>query len=140
MLVKITQAGGKFTADQVYANKVMVNHHGGVLKLGDYVYGYSDSKGWTCQDFKTGQAKWQDKEKLGKGSLTYADGRLYLRQEDSPGTVAIIEATSAGYQEHGRFNPPSRSDKQSWSHPVVAQGKLFLRDQDVLLAYGLKPK
>jgi outer membrane protein assembly factor BamB len=140
MLVKITEAGGKFKADQVYANKVMVNHHGGVLKVGDYVYGYSDSKGWTCQDFKTGAARWQDKDKLGKGSLTYADGRLYLRQEDKPGTVAIIEAAPSGYKEHGRFEPPARSDKQSWPHPVVAQSKLFLRDQDVLLCYDVKAR
>jgi len=140
MLVKITENGGKFKADQVYANKVMVNHHGGVLKVGDYLYGFSDSKGWTCQDFKTGQAKWQDKEKLGKGSLTYADGRLYLRQEEKPGTVAIIEASAAGYKEHGRFNPPAASDKQSWAHPVIAHGKLFLRDQDALLCYDIKAK
>lgn len=140
MLLKITESGGKFKADQIYANKVMVNHHGGVLKVGDYVYGYSDSKGWTCQDFKTGQAKWQEKEKLGKGSLTYADGRLYLRQEDKPGTVALIEATPSGYKEHGRLNPPDRTDKQSWPHPVVAAGRLFLRDQDVLLCYDVKAK
>jgi hypothetical protein len=140
VLVKISEAGGKFEAAQVYANKVMVNHHGGVVKVGDYTYGFSDSKGWTCQDFKTGEAKWQDKEKLGKGSLTYADGRLYLRHEDKPGTVALIEASPAGYKEHGRFNPPEPSDKNSWSHPVVAGGKLYLRDQDVLLCYDIKAR
>jgi len=140
MLVKISEAGGNFKAEQVYANKVMVNHHGGVVKVGDCVYGFSDGKGWTCQDFKTGQARWQDKDKLGKGSLTYADDRLYLRQENAPGTVALIEASPAGYKEHGRFNPPDRSDKQSWSHPVIANGKLYLRDQGVLLCYDVKPK
>ena len=138
MLVKITESGGKFKAEQVYANKVMVNHHGGVVKVGEYLYGYSDSKGWTCQDFKSGEAKWQDKDKLGKGTLTYADGRLYLRQEDKPGAVVLIEANSAGYKEHGRFNPPDVSAKSSWSHPVVAGGKLYLRDQDVLLCYDVK--
>ncbi len=140
-LFKIAGSGSTFNATPVYtANKVMVNHHGGVVKVGDFVYGHSDSKGWTCQDFKTGQAKWQDKEKLGKGSLAYADGRLYLRQEDKAGTVVLIEASPAGYKEHGRFDQPSRSPQNSWSHPVIANGKLYLRDQDLLLCYDIKSK
>jgi outer membrane protein assembly factor BamB len=136
-LFKVSSSGGTFSVNQVYANKVMGNHHGGVVRLGDYLYGYSDSKGWTCQDFKTGEAKWQQKDKLGKGSLTFADGRLYLRQEDKKGTVALIEASPDGYKEHGRFDPPDRSDKNSWPHPVVAGRKLYLRDQDVLLCYDI---
>ncbi len=124
-------------AKQLYANKVMVNHHGGVVKVGDYLYGYSDGKGWTCQDFKTGASKWEEKEKLGKGSLVYADGRLYLRQEDK-GTVALIEASPTGYREHGRFDPPDRSKMKAWAHPVVAGGKLYLRDQDLLLCYEVR--
>jgi hypothetical protein len=118
----------------------MVNHHGGAILVGDYVYGYSDGKGWTCQEFKPGQAKWQDKEKLGKGCLTYADGHLYLRQEDGPGTVALIEASPEGFKEHGRFNPPYRTDKNSWTHPVISGGKLYIRDQDVLLCYDVIAK
>jgi len=137
---QITSEGGKFTAKETYANKVMVNHHGGVVLVGDHLYGYSDSKGWTCQDFKTGQALWQDKEKLGKGSVTSADKRLYLRQEDKTGTVALIEASPSGYKEHGRFNPANRSEKQSWPHPVVANGKLYLRDQNVLSCYDVKAR
>jgi outer membrane protein assembly factor BamB len=139
-LFKLTSDSGKFSVEQVYANKVMVNHHGGVIKIGDFVYGYSDSKGWNCQDFMTGKAKWQDKEKLGKGSLVFADGRFYLRQEDKKGTVALIEASPDGYREHGRFDQPDRSDQNSWPHPVVAGGKLYLRDQDVLLCYDVKAK
>jgi outer membrane protein assembly factor BamB len=136
-LFKINSRDGKFSVDQVYANKVMVNHHGGVIKVGDYVYGFSDSKGWTCQDFKTGDAKWQQRDKLGKGSLVYADGRFYLRSESGRGTVALIEASPQGYREHGRFDQPDRSSENSWPHPVVAGGKLYLRDQDVLLCYNV---
>ena len=139
-LFKITAAQGKFSAEQVYANKVMANHHGGVIKYGDHVYGYSAGKGWVCQDFKTGKAVWEDKEKLGKGSIAYADGRFYLRWEDGKGTVALIEATSDGYKETGRFDPPDRSDKNSWPHPIIAGGELYLRDQDVLLCYDVKAK
>jgi len=139
-LFKVDASHGNFSASQVYANKVMVNHHGGVVKIGEYVYGYSDGKGWTCQNFKTGQAVWQDKEHLDKGSLTCADGRLYLRQENGPGTVALIEPTPTGYKEHGRFNQPDRTDKNSWTHPVIANGKLYIRDQDLLLCYDIKAK
>src|SRR5207245_7424654 len=106
-LLHLVLTGAKDTkAEKVYANKNIVNHHGGVVLVGEYLYGYSDGKGWVCQEFKTGAAKWQDKEKLGKGSLVCADGHLYLRQEDKPGTVALIEVSPAGYKEHGRFNPP----------------------------------
>ena len=139
-LFKISKDGDTFKAEQVYANKVMVNHHGGVLKLGEQLYGYSDGKGWTCQNFKSGEAQWQEKEKLGKGSLLYADGRLYCREEAEKGVVALIEATTSGYVEKGRFTPPDRSGKKSWPHPVIVGGKLYLRDQDVLLCYDVKAK
>ncbi len=139
-LFKVTAAGGKFSSEQVYANKIMSNHHGGVLRVGGYVYGYSEGKGWTCQDLKTGEAKWEERDKLGKGSLVCADGRLYLRQEDRKGTVALIEPSPDGYKEHGRFDQPDRSSKNSWPHPVVIGGRLYLRDQDVLLCYNVKAK
>ncbi|MBN2506550.1 MAG: PQQ-like beta-propeller repeat protein [Verrucomicrobia bacterium] len=139
-LFQVTAAGGQFAVTEVYKNKVMVNHHGGVIKVGAHVYGFSDGKGWTCQDFKTGEAVWQEKSKLGKGSLVYADGRFYLRQEDRQGTVVLLEATPKAYREHGRFDPPDRSKKHSWPHPVVVGGKLYLRDQDVLLCYDVKAK
>lgn len=132
--------GSDFTAAQVYANKVMVNHHGGVVKLGDYLYGHSEGKGWTCQDFKSGQAQWQEKDKLGKGSVLYADGHLYCREEAEQGVVALVEATPSGYVEKGRFAPPNRSGKKSWPHPVIAGGQLYLRDQDVLLCYDVQAK
>jgi outer membrane protein assembly factor BamB len=139
-LFHVTESGGKFQADQVYANRVMVNHHGGVVRRGDYIYGYSDGKGWTCQEWKTGKAVWQEKGKLDKGSIVYADERLYLRAEEGKGTVALIAASPAGYKEHGHFDPPQRSDKNSWPHPVIAGGKLYLRDQDVLLCYDVRAK
>jgi outer membrane protein assembly factor BamB len=139
-LFRIAANGGQFSATQVYANRTMVNHHGGVLKYGDCLFGYAEAKGWTCQDFKTGEAKWQEREKLGKGSLICAEGLLYLRQENGKGTVALIEASPDGYKEHGRFDQPDRTDKNSWTHPVIAGGKLYLRDQDVLLCYDIKQK
>ena len=137
-LFKITAAGGKFTAEEVYANKVFGNKHGGVIKVGDFVYGHADDKGWTCQDFKTGAAKWQE-SKLGKGALIYADGHFYLRAEDK-GTVVLIDASPSGFTECGRFEQPGRSDKKAWPYPVIAAGRLYLRDMDALFCYDLKAR
>ena len=137
-LFKLTASGGNFTAEQVYANKIMSNKHGGVIKLGDYLYGHTEGKGWTCQDFKTGEAKWVEREKLGMGSIAYADGRLYLREEGGKGAVVLLEPSPEGYKERGRFDQPGRSSKNSWPHPVIANGRLYLRDQGLLLCYDVK--
>jgi outer membrane protein assembly factor BamB len=142
-LYKVTADGGKFSAEQVYQNKDMTTHHGGVVLLDGMIYGYSDGKGWTCQDFKTGKVEWKEKEKLGKGAIAYADGMFYLREEGqrgAPSVVALIEASPQGYKEKGRFTQPDRSTAAAWAHPVIAGGKLYLRDQDVLLCYDVKAK
>jgi outer membrane protein assembly factor BamB len=136
-LFKVTANGGEFSAAQVYANHVMVNHHGGTVRVGDYIFGYSDSKGLTCQNARTGDAVWAEKGAIRKGSVTYADGKLYCRQEDD-GTMVLVDAAPAGYSEKGRFNQPDRTDQKAWSHPVIANGKLYVRDQDLLLCYDIK--
>ena len=137
-LFKITAAGGKFTAEEVYANKEMANKHGGVIKIGDCIYGHSDDTGWTCQDLKTGTAKWKNNQ-LRKGSITYADGRFWIRAEDK-GTLVLIEASPAAWKEHGRFEQPERSAKKAWPYPVIAQGRLYLRDMGTLLCYNIKAR
>lgn len=138
-LFKITRTGAGFQTEQVYANKEMANHHGGVIRVGDHIYGHSDSKGWICQKFLTGEVVWSS-NKIGKGSITCADGHFYLRSEGGKGTVALIEATPESYKETGRFEQPERSGQNSWAHPVIANGKLYLRDQDLLLCYDVKEK
>ena len=138
-LFKITSDSGSFKAEEVYANKDLQNHHGGVVLVGEHLYGHSDSKGWVCMEFKTGNVVWSQRG-VGKGAVSYADGMLYTRSEGAQGAVALVEATPAGYKEHGRFNQPDRSSKNSWPHPVIANGKLYLRDQDVLLCYDVKAR
>lgn len=139
-LFKISAAGGKLQAEQVYANKVMADQHGGVVKIGDYIYGHCDGQGWVCQDFKTGESKWVEKSKVGKGSILGIGNQLIVRQEDKGGTIALIDASPEGWREHGKFEQPDRSKKNSWPHPVVANGVLYIRDQGLLLAYDLKAK
>jgi len=90
-------------------------------------------------NLKTGAVKWKEKEAVGKGSIAYADGRFYLRDEKS-GAIALIEASPAGYKEVGRFTQPKKSGKPLWPHPVIANGKLYIRDMDNLFCYDVKAK
>lgn len=131
-------------AVDVYQNTNMKNHHGGVILVGDYIYGHSDNVGWVCQSFKTGELKWNEKNQLGKGCLTYADGMFYLLDE-SRGEVALLEASTEGYKEHGRFALDLQTTQRSpkgkiWTHPVVSNGKLFVRDQELLFCFDVKAK
>lgn len=124
--------GGK--ASLAYSNKGLDNHHGGMVLLDGHVYGFGE-QALKCIDLKSGNEKWKDRS-VGKGSVTYADGHLYLRGER--GSVALAVASPDGYDEKGKFEPPTPSGKPSWSHPVVCGGKLFLRDMDTLLVYDVK--
>jgi outer membrane protein assembly factor BamB len=137
-LVALTNQDGKFTADEVYFSKHMKNHHGGVILVDGYLYGSNDPGLLTCLDFKTGKLQWDDR-KPGKGSIAYADGRLYCRDENS-GDVFLVEAAPTKYSEHGRLKQPDRSGHNAWPHPVIANGRLYLRDQDVMFVYDIKEK
>jgi outer membrane protein assembly factor BamB len=137
---KISKDANAFNAEQIYENKNMVNHHGGVILLDGYVYGFSDSsKSWVCLDFKTGEIAWANPG-VGKGSIAYADGHFYIRSESGKGVIALIEANSKQYVEKARFDQAERSDKNSWPHPVIVNGKLYIRDQGILLCYDVKGK
>lgn len=136
-LFKVTANAGKFSAEQVYAQRAMGVHHGGVVKVGDCLYGYSDSKGLACQTFQTGEIVWSEKEKIKKCCVSYADGKLYCREEES-GTVVLVDAVPTGYKETGRFTQPDRAKQMAWPHPTIANGKLYLRDQDTLFCYEVK--
>ncbi|PYJ56374.1 MAG: polyvinylalcohol dehydrogenase [Verrucomicrobia bacterium] len=139
---KLVKLGADNQVSDVYENKEMKNHHGGVVLVGDDLYGYSDGVGWLCQDFKTGKEVWSEKKALGKGALGCADGMLYCLEEDS-GTVVLAEASPKGWKAHGRFklDPQSKiRDPQGriWTHPVISNGKLYLRDQDIIYCYDVK--
>jgi outer membrane protein assembly factor BamB len=128
--------------EDVWENKVMKNHHGGVIKVGDFLYGYSDGRGWTCQDFKSGEEIWSNNNDLKKGAIACADGMLYCLGEDD-GTLVLIDASDKGWREHGRFTLEPQTQQRSpqgrvWTHPVIANGKLYLRDQEIFCAYDVK--
>ena len=139
-LIKINPGN---TVTVVYEdNKVMKNHHGGVILVGDHLYGYSDGVGWTCQNFLTGEEVWAERSALGKGAIGYADGKFYCLDEEK-GTVVLIDASPTGWKESGRFtlDPQTKiraSRGKIWVHPVVSHGKLYLRDQDLIYCYDVK--
>jgi outer membrane protein assembly factor BamB len=133
-LFRVADVNGRLVPRQVYANKDLDNHHGGVVLVGDCVYGTTENQ-LVCMDLKSGKVKWKNRS-VGKGAVAYADGHLYVRGQGE-GTVALVEATPDEYREKGRLEQPDRSSEQAWAHPVVAGGKLYLRDQDVLLCYDV---
>jgi outer membrane protein assembly factor BamB len=122
------------SAEEAYFNKEMRNHHGGVVRIEGHLYGYSSSI-LTCMAFETGKVAWRDRA-VGKGSLCAADGHLYLLSED--GVMALAEATPAGYKEKSRFNLTDRSQEPTWTHPVIANGRLYVRDQGSIFCYDVK--
>jgi len=144
-LVKLSKgADGAVKAEEVYATTDMQNHHGGMILVDGCLYGASggnEGGALVCLDFATGKVLWDQRATVGrraKGSLALADGLLYYRMED--GAMLLIEPNPQQYVERGRFEQPDRTRLPAWSHPVVANGKLYLRDQDVLFCYDVKAK
>ena len=123
------------TAQEIYFTKEMRNHHSSSVLVGDYLYGFSSSI-LTAMKFDTGEIAWRNRS-VGKGSLVYADGNLYCYSEN--GVVGLVEATPTGYQEKGRFRI-QQGELPTWTHPVVAGGRLYLRDQDTIYAFDVKQK
>ena len=133
------EKGGKVEED--YSNDTIINHHGGVILIGDHLYGHSDRGGWKCQNFATGEELWRSKD-LGKGAIHFADGMLYCLGE-SDGTIALVKASPKGWLESSRFklSPQTQLRKPSgkiWTHPVVIGGQLYLRDQEIIYCYNVK--
>jgi len=127
----------------VWENKTMKNHHGGVVKVGDYLYGFSDGGGLICQDWKTGEMVWNEKGQFtSKGAVHVADGLIYALNE-SDGTLTLATATEKGFESKGSLKLDPQSSNRNpkgavWTHPLVLGGKLFLRDQEYIVCYDVK--
>jgi outer membrane protein assembly factor BamB len=134
-LVDLTAQNGEVKAKEVYFTRNMKNHHGGVVLVDGYLYGFNDSI-LTCLEFATGRMMWRDRS-VGKGSVTFADSRLYIQGENN--VFGLAEVTPAGYVEKGRFTIPDKG-LPSWAHPVISDGRLYVRNQDSMMAYDIKQK
>jgi outer membrane protein assembly factor BamB len=134
-LVEVRAAGNIASASEVYFTRDMRNHHATSVLVGETVFGFSGSI-LTALRFDTGEMAWRHRS-VGKGSLIYADERLYLYSED--GVVGLADASPAVYTERGRFQL-STGAAPTWSHPIITNGLLILRDQDRLYAYDVRQK
>ena len=138
-LLKISRTGDAFQAAEAYSlpPKQFENHHGGIIMVGDYIFGGSGlNKGDpTCINFFTGEIVWKAQPPVsGSAAVLYADGNLIFRYDR--GLVLLVEATSKGFNVKGRFTPVT-AEGPAWAHPVVFEKKLWLRHNDLLLCYDL---
>src|SRR5262249_51192112 len=138
-LIKLVPNGSEIGVEKVFSNKVIENRDGGVVLVDGHLYGHSENKGWFCQEFKTGKIMWEERNKLGRGSVTSAEGNLYCCSEKG-GIVVLLEATPKGWTEKGKLKLPRESNMRRpegrlWTHPVIANGRLYIRDQELLYCY-----
>ena len=134
-LLALTPQSGEVRAQEVYFTRDMQNHHGGVIVLGSTLYGFHNSI-MAALDLPTGKSLWRNRS-VGKGAISYADGRFYILSEDH--VMGLAEATPAGYREFGRFSIADLG-WPSWAHPVVSGGRLYIRNQGTLLAYDVRAR
>lgn len=137
-LVRLTSAPDAVAAEQVYLKRGLPNAIGGSVVVAGHLYG-TTYEGLVCADFVTGEPQWQDVS-IGVGSVCAADGLLFVHGEN--GEVALVEATPADYHEKGRFTLPNRPQRingmeRAWAYPVVAGGRLYIRDKKVLWCYDV---
>jgi len=140
VMLKLSVNGTKASVEKVWDSKDLDNQHGGVLLVGDCLYGAAHNANggrWICLDWKTGKRRYAEKG-VGKGSVAFADGMLYTLSEKRD--VGLAEATPSGHKLVGKFKMPSGGEGPSWAHPVVCGGRLYLRHDDVLFAYDVVAK
>lgn len=135
-LLEVSDGDGGLIAREVYFTNAIRNHHATFVLVNDHLFGFHGGPALTAMKFETGEIVWRDRS-VGKGSVIYADDRLYLFSED--GVVGLAEVTPTGYREHGRFRIDAGS-KKTWTHPAIANGALYLRDQDTIYAYDIRNK
>ena len=131
-LLGLRAEDGEVRAEEIYFTLDLQNHHGGVVLVDGYLYSFHNSI-LTCMEFATGEVMWRSRS-VGKGSLTYADGHLYILSQSY--VVGLVEASPAEYVEKGRFRITDQG-WPSWTHPVVSGGRLYIRNQQTLAAYDL---
>ncbi|MDB4676636.1 PQQ-like beta-propeller repeat protein [bacterium] len=138
-LVRQITDGDAVKIEEIYpSDPKLQNKHGGVILIGDHLYGDSGDSGTPfCADLVSGEVLWKSRG-AGKKSacVAAADGHLYFRYQD--GTMTLVKASPDELQEVGEFKIPGSGERPSWSHPVISQGKLYLREGDNLLCYSLK--
>ena len=144
-LLKLSPADGGVKMEEVYFidGRTFQNHHGCIVKAGDYIYGgHGQNRGEpTCIDMRTGNVMWQeDQPGDGSAGVLYADDHIYFRYENN--LLVLVEANPEKFVIKSTFTPPERpgATGQAWAHPVILDGKLYLRYADVLMVFDVKAK
>jgi len=136
-LLKLNVSGKDASITEVWRNRALDNHHGGVILLDGHLYGSAFKKNWICMDFMTGDVRYRDR-RVAKGSVVYADGMLYCLSERG-GRVSLVKVTPDSCDIVSRFSIPNAgSHKDVWAHPVVCGGRLYIRNKGSLYAYDVK--
>jgi len=141
-LIKLVTDGKKFDVEKVFSDRSVQNRDGGVILVGDHLYGHSENLGWFCREFITGKVAWSERNKLARGPVTCADGRLYCLAEKGE-VVMLVEPSPDGWREKGKMKLPRESQRRLpsggvWTHPVIANGRLYVRDQELLFCYEVR--
>jgi len=134
-LLTLRLDGGEVRSQEAYFTREMQNHHGGVVLVDGTLYGFNAAI-LAALDFASGKRLWQDRS-VGKGAITYADGRLYILSENN--VVGLAEVSRTGYREVGRFEIAD-SGLPSWAHPVVSGKRLYIRNQGALMSYDVQAR
>jgi len=129
---------GNMRAEHLWTSPLDTVTGGGVLVDGTlYAAGYRQSKWWFAVDWQTGRTKHELKD-LTTGAVIYADGRLYCL--DERGRVALLKPESNGLEIMGRFDLVSKNVRDAWAHPVLLDGRLYLRYHHILWCYDVKQR
>jgi outer membrane protein assembly factor BamB len=132
--------GNRVSVEQIWESKLLDSQHGGLLLLDGYLYGACRSAGngpWVCLDAGTGARMYAEKG-IGTGSLTYADGLLYALNHKR--TVALVRPNPRNFEIISQFNIPVGGSGPTWAHPVVCNGRLYIRHGDFLYCYNISSK
>jgi outer membrane protein assembly factor BamB len=138
LLQQIPGSDGTVTIKEVYGlNPKLSNRHGGLILIGDHLYGDSDDNGTPfCANLMTGEIKWKGRGP-GKGSIAIIGNRDLLFMQFQSGQLALAKANPSEYKVISQFTIPETGQLPSWAHPVIADGKLYIRSQDVLYCYDI---
>jgi outer membrane protein assembly factor BamB len=141
LLRQVPGTDGSIKVEEVFALKPeLANKHGGVVLIGDHLYGCADDQPiLICAELATGNVVWKERGS-GKNSaaIVAADGHLYVQYQD--GTLSLVKADPSGYQEVSSFQIPGSGDRPSWAHPVILDGRLYVREQDHILCYDIRAR
>lgn len=140
-IIRLKRTGDVFAVEVVYTGNNLANHHGNVVRVGDFIYGSGGRGGFVCQRVADGEIVWSER-KIPTGAVTYADGRLYCYGEND-GSLHLVEASSQAANILGRFKIPQSSTARKpsgkiWTPPVVANGRLWVRDQELIFCFDVK--